>query len=87
MDHRQLNNMFRKDSYQLPRINDILDALAGSTLHLKSGYWQVEMDPADREKSAFTTGSSSLQTVMPFGVCNVPSTFERLMESMLRGLS
>ncbi|VEN42942.1 unnamed protein product [Callosobruchus maculatus] len=92
VDYRQLNNVTLKDSYPLPRIDDTLDTLAGSkvffTLDLKSGYWQVEMDPRDKEKTAFTVGSGLWQfTVMPFGLCNAPATFERLMETVLKGLS
>ena len=91
VDYRKLNDVTRKDSYPLPRIDDTLDRLAGmqwfSTLDLKSGYWQVEMEPQDKEKTAFTTGSGLWQfTVMPFGLCNAPATFERLMDRVLAGL-
>ena len=82
VDYRKLNDVTRKDSYPLPRIDDTLDRLAGmqwfSTLDLKSGYWQVEMEPQDKEKTTFTTGSGLWQfTVMAFGLCNAPATFER----------
>ena len=56
VDYRNLNKITKKDSYPLPRVDDLLDSLADaqwfSTLDLRSGYWQVEVDPADREKTA-----------------------------------
>ena len=90
VDFRRLNDMTKKDSYPLPHIEDTFDALAGSgyfcALDLASGYWQVEMEPEDREKTAFTTKQGLFQfKVMPFGLCNAPATFERLMEVILRG--
>ena len=91
VDYRKLNEATLKDSYPLPRIDDTLDALGGShwfsTLDLKSGYWQVAMDPADKEKTAFTIGGGLWHfRVMPFGLCNAPATFERLMDHILAGL-
>ncbi|GFU79609.1 retrovirus-related Pol polyprotein from transposon 297 [Trichonephila clavipes] len=82
----------RKDSYPLPRIDDTLDTLSGhkwfSTLDLRSGYWQVEIHPEDREKTAFTSGQGLWQfKVMTLGLCNAPATFERLMETVLKGLT
>ncbi|GFV25605.1 hypothetical protein TNCV_4798991 [Trichonephila clavipes] len=67
VDYRKLNDVTKKDSYPLPRIDDTLDTLSGhkwfSTLDLKSGYWQVEIHPEDREKQhslpAKDYGSSS----------------------------
>ena len=59
VDYRKLKSVTRKDSHPLPRIDDTLESLAGaswfSTLDLKSGYWQVELDAQDKEKTAFTT--------------------------------
>ncbi|GBN32419.1 Retrovirus-related Pol polyprotein from transposon 297 [Araneus ventricosus] len=57
-------------------------------MDLKSGYWQVEIQPEDREKTAFTTGKGLWQfKVMPFGLCNTPATLDRLMETVFRGLT
>jgi hypothetical protein len=88
VDYIKLNNV-TKNCFPLPRIDDTLDMLAGakwySTLDLKSGYWQVDVHPDDKEKTAFSTGQGLWQfTVMSFGLCNAPATFERLMETVLR---
>ena len=76
---------------KIPRIDEFIEALSGakwfSTLDLKSGYWQVELDPQDKEKTAFSLGSGLWQfTVMPFGLANAPATLKRLMEQVLTGL-
>ena len=92
VDYRKLNDVTVKESYPLPTADSCFDALAGSrwfpTLDLSSGYWQVDMDVRDKQKTAFTTGSGGLYqfTVMPFGLCNAPATFERLMGRVLSGL-
>ncbi|GFW97567.1 retrovirus-related Pol polyprotein from transposon 412 [Trichonephila clavipes] len=92
VDYHRLNDISKKDSYPLPRIDNTLDTLARntwfSTLDLKSGYWHVELHPGDKEKTAFTTGQELWQfKVMPFGLCNAPATFEFLMETVLGGFS
>ena len=91
VDYRKLNDLTNKDAYPLPRIDDSLDALGGSqlfsTLDLTSGYWQVELDEEAKERAAFVTRSGLWEwQVLPFGLTSAPSTFERLMETVLRGL-
>lgn len=91
VDYRRLNKVTKKDVYPLPRIDDTLDCLKGaryfSSMDLYSGYWQIEVDEADREKTAFVTSEGLYEfKVMPFGLCNAPATFERTMDNLLRHL-
>ena len=77
--------------YPLPRIDDTLEMLSESklfsTLDLASGYWQVELTEEAREKTAFCTTEGLYEfKVMPFGLCNAPATFQRLMDVVLSGL-
>jgi hypothetical protein len=92
VDYRQLNEKTVKDSYPLPRIDDCLDTLGGSvwfsTVDLRSGYHQVAMDQEDARKAAFVTRRGTFAfTVMPFGLCNAPATFQRLMDHAMVGLN
>ena len=73
VDYRCLNDVTRKDSYPLPRIDDALDYIAGSSwfssLNWRSGYWQVELTPESHPKTAFSIGQGLWQfKVMPFGL-------------------
>ncbi|UYV67068.1 K02A2.6-like [Cordylochernes scorpioides] len=91
VEYRKLNNVTVKDVYPIPRIDEVMDTLQGSThfsaIDLRSGYWQVEVEERDKEKTAFTTAHGLYEfNVMPFGLCNAPATFERNMENMLGNL-
>ena len=92
VDYRKVNAVTHHDAHPLPRIDATLDSLAGSTLFttldLASGYWQVEVSPDDKEKTAFSTPYGHFEfNVMPFGLTNAPATFQRLMQCVLAGIS
>ncbi|GFW90972.1 retrovirus-related Pol polyprotein from transposon 297 [Trichonephila clavipes] len=56
-----------------------------SSMDLRSGYWQIEIDEADREKDGIYYPEGLYEfKVMPFGLCNAPATFERMMDNLLR---
>lgn len=91
VDYRKLNEVTIKDAYPLPRVDDCLDSLANSkwfsSMDLNSGFWQVGMAEDHKEKTAFSTSLGLFHfKVMPFGLCNSPSTLSRLLEDVLRGL-
>ena len=88
VDFRKLNDATKKDAYPIPRIDELLDCLNGGqyfcTLDFASGYWQIAMDPRDVEKTAFITHCGLYEwIIMPFGLCNAPATFCRLMENVM----
>ena len=93
IDFRKLNDRTKKDSYPLPRLQESMDALVGarvfSSVDLKSGFWQVKMAENSRQYTAFTVGSLGVYEFlrMPFGLCNAPATFQRLMQNTLGELN
>ncbi|GBM00489.1 Transposon Ty3-G Gag-Pol polyprotein, partial [Araneus ventricosus] len=91
VDYRKLNEITIKDSYPLPRIDDTLDALNGSqwfsTLDLKSGYWQVEIQPEDKEKTAFTTGQGLWQFKRQYTISEVSLDFAPITVVFVRNFS
>src|SRR3954463_5244653 len=84
VDYRPLNLATIKNKYPLPRINDLYDQLAGSSvfskMDLRLGYHQIKIRNEDIPKRAFTTRYGLYEyTVKSFGLTNAPTTFSRLM--------
>jgi hypothetical protein len=91
VDYRRLNAVTVKDAFPLPRIQDCLDTVRGSTLFstfdLTNGYHQIPVKREDVPKTAFVTRYGLFEFLaMPFGVCNGPKTCQRPMEMVLNGL-
>ena len=93
IDFRELNSLTVKDSHPLPHICETLESLAGaahySTFDMNSRFWQVPMDEESKQYTAFTLGSMGLYECesIPFGLCNAPPTFQRLMQNCLGELN
>lgn len=91
VDFRKLNEKTLDDKYPIPNINDVLDKLGKchyfTTLDLASGFYQVEMNPEDIPKTAFNVEHGHYEYLrMPMGLKNSPSTFQRVMDNVLRDL-
>ena len=91
IDYRRLNEITYKDQFPLPRISDCLDALHSSvwfsTADCSSSYHQIEVEEADRDKTAFRTRKGQFRfRRMPMGGANSASVFSRLMSLVLKGL-
>ena len=92
VDYRALNAVTTKDVFPLPMIDECIDSLIGNTwfskLDANSAYFQIKVNENDKRKTAFITKYGTFQFIkMPFGLCNAPSTFSRVMNLVLRGLN
>ena len=91
VDYTNLNNACPKDSFPLPRIDQIVDSTSRqgmlSFLDDFSGYHQIPMSPDDEEKTAFITPHDLYcYKVMPFGLKNAGATYQRLMTKIFKPL-
>ena len=93
VDYRQLNSITVKDSFALPRMEEIFDCLHGAkyftTIDMKAGYHQIEVEEAHKERTAFIVGSIGFYEYnkMPFGLTNSPATYQRIMQEILGDLN
>lgn len=89
LDARRVNELTTKDAYPMPLIESILSRLNEtrfiSSVDLKDAYWQIEMDEASKDKTAFTVPGRPLYhfTRMPFGLCNASQSMCRLMDAAI----
>lgn len=89
INFKALNAVTKPDAYPLPKVTNILDRLRDarylSSLDIKSAFWQIPLDPASKEKTAFTVPGRGLYhfNAMPFGLHNAPATWQRFIDSVL----
>ena len=91
IDLRALNRVTVRDMYPLPRMDDILSKLGGSSvfsqIDLKCGYWQLPLDQESQPKTAFVTPDGLYEcTRLPMGLHNGGASFQRLMDLALGDL-
>ena len=92
VDYRGVNQVTKVDAMPLPRVDDVLNALQGAryftNMDATSGFWQMKMKESDQEKTAFITPDGQwCYTVMPFGLINASAMYQRMMNTILAGLT
>ena len=88
IDYRALNKITVKNQYPLPKVEELMDRLHRARyftkLDLPSGYHQIRVKEADIHKTAFVSRYGLFEyTVMPFGLCNAPATFQKIINHLL----
>ena len=91
VDFRRLNSCLEQDSYPLPRIQTLLDRAGGhrvySTLDATAAYFNISIDPASRELTAFATPTGLWQfRRMPFGISTAPAVYSRFISTAMNPL-
>ena len=91
VDYRKVNSVTVADAFPLPRIDDLIDRIGSARfltkIDLSRGYWQVPLDEESAPVSAFVTPFGLFQwKYMPFGLCNAPATFQKLVAKVIAGL-
>ena len=91
IDFRQLNNKTVKYTFPLPRMEECIDAMNGAkyfcSLDLTQGYMQVQLQEEDQPTTAFKAMGALYEfNILPFGLCNSPATFSRLMGTCFSSL-
>jgi hypothetical protein len=89
IDYRDLNKITIKDRTPLPIMDQLAEQVAGATLFskldLKAGYNLIHIRKGDQWKTAFRSPLDHYEyLVMPFGLCNAPATFQRMMNDIMR---
>ena len=91
IDYRKLNATTRKDHFPFPFIDQVLERISGHPFYCfldgYFGYFQIEIDVEDQQKTTFTCpfGTYAYRR-MPFGLCNAPTTFQRCMLSIFNDM-
>ncbi|KAK0581857.1 hypothetical protein LWI29_018844 [Acer saccharum] len=89
VDYTDLNRACTKDSFPLPKIDQLIDSTVGNKLlsfmDVFSGYNQIMMHPADQDRTSFITGQGLYYyKVMPFGLKNAGATYQRLVNKLFK---
>jgi hypothetical protein len=91
VDYRRLNAITVPDTYPLPRMDECIgtlgDAALFTTLDCNSGYWQIPVDPPDRDKTTYTSHYGTYRfRRLPYGIRNAPATFQRAIDVIISGV-